>query len=285
MKAILDPLIFWLPPNNQINQKYLDDILKNIDFVVSASRRGVQIATSDAVWQRVNRELVLPLKHHIEARHLFPRLQALHSVLTFVEPPLCDGETWGMRSLFTFGNLPDPEVWMTDTARLAAYWIGSNQEFVFLTRLILDRNLILHSSGNCAILEKTHWKVYISNAAGVVGNVGITCISSLRNLDVPWTTRYDDRLPDTAPANGLFFVPPTTWEKTTTNAVRTIRAKPAWVDAHGNGWADTSTPGVPHHWDVFLNENTLTARFGDDHVNITCWGTNDRGRVPGAVHH
>lgn len=282
MKAILDPLVFWLPPAGQINQRYIEELLRSIDFVVSVSRRGVQIATTADVWQRINREFVQPLQTHVEARHLFPRLQALRSALTIEEAPLCGGETWGMKSLFTFANLPDPEIWMTAVARLAAYWITSNQEFVFLTRLMVGRNLLRHSTGNCVILEKTHWKVYISGAAG---NVGITCISSLRNFDVPWTTRYDDRLPDTAHADGLSFVPPTTWEKPTTNAVRTIRAKPAWVDAHGNGWSDTSTPGIAHHWDVFLNENTHKAKFGGDHVNITCWGTIDRGRIQGSVHH
>lgn len=286
MKAILDPFVFWLPPNAQINQKYIGDILTSIDFVISVSRhRSVAIATTDAIWKRIIRDLVRPLSNHIAPRLLQPRISALRNILTLVEPPpIVTGETWGMKQLFTFDNLPDSDNWMTPLARLAAYWINNNEEVVFLTRLWEGRNLVKHSAGHCVIWEKTHWKVYIQ-ANAVNGTVGITCISSLRNLDVPWTTRYDDRLPDKAPDEGLPFVPPATWDRPTTHAVRTIRSKPAWVDKMGNGWADTNTPGIAHHWDVFLNHTDLKSKFGDDHVNITCWGTEDRGRIQGSIHH
>lgn len=288
MKAILDPFVFWVPPAAQITENHIDEVFRSIDFVVSISRRGVQIATTKAVWLRINTEFLKPLSLRAKAKDLAPRIRTLQKVVNVVEPPVCNGQTWGVSSLFGFPNVPNSDLWSTDIASLATHWIDNDidvdQQFFFLTRLFEGRNISRKSSGNSSIFEKTLWRVHIQSGT-TTNKREILCLSSLRNLDVRWTIRYDDRLPDTAPFDGLSFTPADTWDQLSTVVVRTIRSKPAWVDAHGNGWSDTSTPGVAHHWDVFLNENTHITKFGDTHVNITCWGTSDRGRAPGAIHH
>jgi hypothetical protein len=288
LKAILDPFVFWLPPAAQRTQTHINDVLRSIDLVVNIGRRGLQVATTKAVWQRIHLEFVKPLSTCVPPKDLTHRIQALQQLVTIIEPPVCNGQTWGVSPLFEFQNIPNSDFWMTDIASLATYWIdndiANDQAFVFLTRLFEGRNLTRRSTGHCVIFEKSLWKVAVQS--GTSGNVReIYCISSLRNLDVEWTIRYDDRLPDTSPAGGLSFAPAATWRLSSTVAVRTIQSKPTWVDAYGNGWSDTSTPGIAHHWDVFLNESSHRAQFGDDHVNITCWGTSDRGRTPGSVHH
>lgn len=288
MKAILDPFVFWIPPVANITQSHIDDVFRSIDFVVSISRRGVQIATTKAVWLRINADFLKPLSSRANLKDFMPRIRALQEIVNVVEPPVCNGQTWGVSSLFAFQNVPNADFWMTDIASLATHWIdndiGNNQEIVFLTRLLEGRNIRRHNSGCCAIFEKTGWKVHVQS--GTTNNSrDILCFSSIRNHDVRWTVRYDDKLPDTAPGDGLPFIPPVTWEDATTKAIRTIRAKPAWVDAFGNGWADTSTPGAAHHWDVFLNEPAHITKFGGNHVNITHWGSGDRGRAAGSVHH
>lgn len=283
LKAILDPLVFFIPPTP--TKDSLADLLKAMDFVISALQHGLHVSVTKAVWQRINREFFQPAAYVLGSRHLATRMQILNSKLNFTAPPQGQGQTWGIKTLYTFANLPDSSFWLAEVANIAVHWINQGEEFVFLTRLSVGRNVKEHRLENCVIWEKTHWQIFVKSSVKNLAEVAIPCITSLRNLSVTWTQRYDDRLPDTAPTSGLAFVPALDWRKPSVCVVTTIQSKPTWEDAQKNGWSDTNTPGTGHHWDVFLRNNTLKKKFKDAHVNIKSWGTDDRGRVPGQVHH
>jgi hypothetical protein len=283
LKAILDPYIFWLPVAP--TEKSIKDLLKSIDFVISAVRQGITVSVTKSVWLRINQDFIRFAATQMPSHQLTTRVQVLSRTLTFTEAPPAQGETWGIKSQYVFAGFADPNFWLSELAKVAMFWIAEEEEFVFLTRLLVGRNVREHQTANCVIWEKTHWEIFVRSSEGNATAVGIPCITSLRNLSVQWTQRYDDYLPDTAPANGLAFRPVPDWKKPSTTVVRTIQAKPTWVDIEGNGWSDTNTPGDAHHWDVFLDPAPLVKKFGSAHVNIKSWGTDDRGRVPGEVHH
>lgn len=283
LKAILDPYIFWLPAVP--TEKSIKDLLASIDFVISAVRQGLTVSVTKSVWLRINQEFIRFAATQMASHHLTTRVQILTRSLTFTEAPPVQGETWGIKSLYAFADFPDPTFWLSELAKVAVYWIAEEEEFIFLTRLLVGRNVREHRTANCVIWEKTHWQIFVKSSAKNAASVGIPCITSLRNLSVQWTQRYDDRLPDTAPGGGLAFVPVPDWKKASVSVVRTIQSKPTWEDFEKNGWSDTNTPGTAHHWDVFLHPAPLIQKFGGVHVNIKSWGSDDRGRVPGEVHH
>jgi hypothetical protein len=283
LKAILDPYIFWLPAIP--TERSIKDLLASMDFVISAVRSGVTVSVTKAVWQRINQEFIRFAATKMPSHNLATRVKILTQTLTFTEAPPVQGETWGIKSQYTFADLPDPAFWLSELAKIAVHWSTEEEEFIFLTRLLIGRNVREHQTANCVIWEKTHWQIFVKSRTENAVSVAIPCVTSLRNLSVTWTQRYDDRLPDTAPTSGLAFVPVPDWRKASVSVIRTIQSKPTWEDLAGNGWSDTNTPGTAHHWDVFLHTASMVKKFGGVHVNIKSWGSDDRGRVPGDVHH
>lgn len=285
MKIILDPLIFWLPDPIHNLEKEIKIVLENIDNTTKIIRSNHQITTNKSLWSRINKTLMPRLAQHINARELQPRIQYIKENLIIITSPEKNTETWGVRNLFTPANLPDPDSWMTDLARIASHWIHTGEEFALMTRLIEGRNTLIHTGAqHCKIVEKTIWEVYLKHEEEVNPQT-IPCISHVRNLEVAWTRRYDNYLPDSAPPDGLAFTPIANWNDPKTSIIRTIKSKPTWIDLQGNGWSDPNTPGEPHHWDVFLQNLGLRHKFKNSYVNITRFGTNDRNRVQGQVHH
>lgn len=284
MRIIIDPFFFWTDPSQKITPVAQKSILDSFDLLIRLNKAGYQICATLPLWTRINTELMRRLAHSIPSHALQPRIHALNGILQIVAPPPQVGQTWGIKTLFTFLNFPDPQFWMGEVAAIAGAWINSGIDFQLAMKLIEGRNLKRQSVHHCIIWEKTHWNIYIQQNGQALA-APIPCVSSMRNIEVPWTRRYDDYLPDTADAAGLAFVPKQNWDDVKTKVIKTVESKPTWVDINDNGWSDTNTPGQGHHWDVYLTLTHLRTKFRSNYVNITKWGTNDRKKQPGSIHH
>jgi hypothetical protein len=154
-----------------------------------------------------------------------------------------------------------------------------DQPVALATRLFHGRNMTVHAVGRTTLVEKTRWRL-ILHVPGRPPRF-VPCVRSRRNLDTPWTTRFDDLLPDT----GHYpFCPPARWWRRDVPAHRTCRSKPCWVDVFGNGWGQPGAGGNLH-WDVFLEDPAMAEAVGLDAINVVAWGTPEPGKTPGEIHH
>ena len=175
------------------------------------------------------------------------------------------------------------EFWANSLADSAVSLLARREPVAIFTGLEPGRNCIVHRNDHSTVVEKTRWALYFVSV-GLNGATGVSCVSSLRNLSVPWTTRFDDALPDTASAGGFRFSPPTNWVRRAAISVRAMNGKMAWIDFGGNGWVPPNTPGAAYHWDVhFLNP--ADSPNGLNPCNIVKWGGPADEGVPGGVHH
>lgn len=284
MNLIIDPLLFWLPENP--TDEDVKSALAFVDETISISREGYSLICSDPLWSKIITHNYRKLSNFTRSHVLHSMLRELQSRVRMVQWQVQKTETEGIRDLIHFANVPDQVSWMTDVSQIVAYSVNKEEEYYLMTRLFLGRNLKMRPSmQHCCILEKTHWQVFLSLDIGNgMQEYSISCISSLRNLLVPWTMRHDDLLPDTAPNNGLAFVPNARWTDRMVKVIETANSKICWIDGSGNAWSDTNTPGDAYHWDVFPSPKGPAAKFGK-HVNITRHGTDDRNRAPGQIHH
>lgn len=284
MNLIIDPLLFWLPDN--ANQQDVDSALAFVDQTILIGRNGYSLVSSDPLWKKIVTQNYRKLSNFVRSPELLARLRELERHVRMVDWVAQSTDTAGIRELINFGNVMDPVEWMTAVTQVIAHSINAGESCCLLARLMLGRNLFEHRSmDHCRLYEKTHWKVYLKlQDRGAQSEHAITCISSLRNLLVPWTVRHDDELPDTSPRSGLAFIPKQNWADASVSVIRTVNSKTCWIDAAGNAWADTNTPGHAYHWDVFPSSKAEIDRLGN-HVNITRYGAIDRGRAPGEVHH
>ena len=284
MNVILDPLLFWLPDNPTAND--IASALTFVDETLVVGRSGYQLVCSQRLWAKIVTVNYRKLSEFVRSHELHARLRELERRLRMVQWAVQDTETEGIRELINFAGYPDAVEWMTAVAQVVAHSINVDEDFCLMSRLLQGRNVTPRSSmQHCVIYEKTHWEVYISlTNANVKREHKVKCIGTLRNLLVPWTARHDDDLPDTAPNAGLAFVPKADWDNRAVDVIRTVNSKVCWIDESANAWSDTNTPGRAYHWDVFPSAKALIERLGN-HVNITRYGTNDRDRVPGEIHH
>jgi hypothetical protein len=183
---------------------------------------------------------------------------------------------WGVKPLFDWHRL-DPS-WIKVMEQLLVGCAQLDDETILISRLFAGRNLQMHAVAQCTLFEKTRWRIYL-HVPGRPPRV-VPCIRNPRNLAVPWTARFDEKLPE----KGRFpFCPPPKWWRRGTIACGTHTAKPAWIDVHGSGWAQPSTGG-DYHWDVFIRDPNLIEAVGLDTINVVAWG-NREGKVPADLDH
>lgn len=282
MKVLIDPLLLAVSPTLVIPEDEKLELLNRVAFLVALTKRGHQLVTTTPIWRRMETEVLSETRKRIEHHRLNPGLSLLRRALVLTAPLSVGGQTWGIAPLFN--NYPDAEGWMTAFAQIAAQWIHDGEEVVFAMRSQLGRNLKLHQVDHSKLFEKILWRVYVKTDP-VLPPFSIECISTLRNLDVRWTRRHDDFLPDTAPSGGMEFNPHPNWESDGHQAIKTMQGKPAWIDSGGNGWSDPNTPDTSYHWDVHLNARKQIKVFAITPINITKFGMTDNDTIGGGVHH
>jgi hypothetical protein len=246
---------------------------------------GVRIPRMREYWHRLWDEFGKPFE-----RSLTPQgqkvVQALRNgAMPEGNIPLFDEATMVWRSGFDemFGQRPgDWQECMSRTIARAA-WTG--EDVVLLTRRIPDRNARQHSAADVTLDEVTRWMLYVQ-CKGQHEPRRVRCVHHRRNLTVPWTIRFDWRLPATWDRAKYPFCPSDRWWKRSTTAWRTVESKPAWVDAQGNGWTRPNiNRGSGGHWDVFIQDAHLAGRIGLNQVNITEYSEQPQGRSAGSIHH
>lgn len=281
--AVLDPALFLTSqPTGPIPDAEEKALARIIDDVVRTCRaQRAVIPAPDWYWKDLQRELMGPLYPRLRD----PRLKVgLDELRRYARPMSLPGrpergktKMWHVRPLF-------------DWRRLSAKWLGVMEDMllgcaqrdentVLVTRLFEGRNMRLHAVQKCTLTEKTRWRIYVHVPGRPPRH--IPCVRNPRNLTAPWTARLDEKLPD----SGRFpFCPPKHWWRQRTEVCRTFESKPAWIDGFGNGWIQPATGG-DNHWDVFLDDVHLREAVGLNQINVVAWGTAEKGKVPGELHH
>lgn len=277
--AILDPALLWRAPG------------EHVDALEQAMRLALQICVRiDArvpMLEEYWRDLWLELGAPLERASLPAQRRAIQEVRKLGKPaddfpPLRTptGRVYGLRQLFTIGGTPDP--WCERMTNALARATATGARVVLLARRIVGRDLVLHSAGHSQLLESRRWVLQLHLQGRPPAQV--SCLHHPRNWDLPWTTRFDWRLPAVQDGATHPFCPPQHWWKASTSAVSTMESRTVWLDAHGRGWARPNTPGSGHHWDVYLREPALVDRVGLSQLNIIEFGDPSEGRA-GHLHH
>lgn len=193
------------------------------------------------------------------------------------------GKIWGVPLMADWVKFGRP--WRTELERvLAASVHTATQEqvpVVFLCHRIEGRNARDQSSEDVELLEVLRWR--LTAALRGAPTMTVPCVGKRRHLDVPWTRRMDDRLPDRHGPGRHPYCPPRRWMNSQTKVWATHQSRPCWLDAHGQWWARPGTGGG-YHWDVYLNANEAT-RIGLSQINVTQYGASAGQGEPGDLHH
>lgn len=284
MKLILDPIVFCFDPGSDKKAQFaaVKVALDQINLVIKGY--GARVTLGYDEWKNFRKEYIAPFLLFFNDPTLRAAWLTIEKTFIPAQDPLVPQITgWGTSQLFGMSLLGrDP--WANVIAKAAVSWILKGERVVFFCKLVLGRNLEHHGAGHAILGVKTRWTLYFA-AEGTPGATAVDCISSVRNMQVPWTIRYDDRLPARAPNGGLAFEPAPGWRKGKQVVFGTGSSKATWFDTYGNAWAKPSPPNQAHHWDVYLNDLATKKRFPVNPINITCWNTEDRGRSEGQIHH
>lgn len=284
MIAVIDPALFFTSAESvPLSRAEAESIAERLeDALRLCAHCNARIPGDKFYWNRLHLDLIQPLCKRAPKES--PRLpQALDRLRGFVQelalaPIPATGQTrmWGLRKLFAWDAQYQP--WLRIMEQVLVGAVQSGEEVLFIIRLLEGRNCIRHRLEQLVLEEKTCWRIH----ANVPGKnpAKIPCVRNLRNRQVVWTTRMDEGLPDSGPYP---YCPPRSWWRGPTEVCRTVERRPAWLDIFGNGWAQPLTGGS-YHWDVFIDKG-LEDEIGVAHLNISAWGSTDRGKKPGEIHH
>ena len=282
MITILNPaLLLTASPQGPLlptEEKVLSDVVDNVARVCRANPAGIPAV--DWYWRKLQMELVRPLRQRTTEPRLRQGLDALQQharqVTLAGTPTAGTTRLWGVAGLFRWSRLPAE--WFEIMERLLIGCAQLGEPIILVTRLFQGRNMAFHAIQRSVLTEKTRWRLYLHVPGQAPRHV--PCVRNPRNLAVPWTTRFDEKLPE----GGHFpFCPPEFWWRRNVKAHGTVVSKPAWVDGYGGGWSQPTTGG-DHHWDVFLQDPKLEEAVGINPINVVAWG-NTEGKIPGDIHH
>lgn len=240
-----------------------------------------KVVSTRHLWQKLQSLYIAPVVAAFNEPAVRTPLQLLRNRLRVVVPNADRRlDAWGFEQML---SRDDGQDWPSGYASIAAELHAADESVVLFTRYLEGRNVRTHSTGHSILVEKTRWRMHIG-APSLNGITSVPCVASLRNIEVPWTTRFDDRLPDTAPPDGFAFQPPSKWYRGYVKPFRAHQSKHAWTDAVGNGWSDPNTPGTAYHWDVHFVDASGSP-IGISPANIVRWGAPGAEGVAGGVHH
>jgi len=282
MLAVLDPWLLHFDDALPLAPLPYDALA---DVVAMLWQKRLTIPKERSYWPQLEREFLRRLSARMSGDHRYPKLLDRLADLA-VDVPLAAparARLGGFDRLFA----PLGQDWRRrmDSVLVRAALTG---ETIVVTRLVPNRNARAHHhDGRLALVEKSCWELR-AEAAGALHR--IACVCNSRNLTVPFTRRYDDRLPAAADAAAFPFCPPENWSAPDRTAWRTHESRPAWADAQGHFWAEPAaqqTTGTSHHWDVYLS-GAAREEYGVDYLNIARWrpaSATDGQAPPGALHH
>ena len=280
MLVIVDPAIFLLEGTGPLTLPVETLLAHRVDEVNRICRRlSGTIPNFDWYWGRLQRELIRPLLPRLRIPHCKAAFDNMRRFANQVElSPVKSAKLWGVRAHFDWQKL---QGWLEPMERIIS-GCAVTDETKLIVRLIPSRNLIIHAAAACTLHEKTRWRMYV-HARGYPP-AQIDCVQRERNLDVPWTIRYDERLPSDFDGARYPFCPPQKWWKRDVQPQRTHASKPAWIDSRGNAWARPNTKNG-YHWDVYLMAPRLVDQIGLSQLNIVQFGAPVEEGLCGHIHH
>ncbi len=279
MIGLIDPALLLPRAANAL------PVEEDVDWIIGTCRAfHIEIPALQEYWPEIWLRLGMGLESTLtpQAKRALQALRRLGTTPPHAVPPLA-ADVWrrGFRQLFGIGTFATN--WEDTMARAAARAISLNDEVVLFTRRIPGRNLRTHTVQHCSLHENTRWVLHVQVAG--IGARRIKCVYHRRNISEPWTVRFDWRLPSAADGARYPFCPPQFWWKGHIAAVRTVLGKPAWVDAHNNGWCRPNTPGNGYHWDVFLRNLAHRGAVGVTQINVVEFGAPAAEGAAGTLHH
>lgn len=244
----------------------------------------MDISPLDSFWENMELRLLMPLLSKYMAvgaisrpisiiRKKLRKVQSLRtsrvSVWSFTDLFSCLGPGWTDLAVCSVTNL------------LA---IGEAAPYIVVSK-VLGRNHLLHGNPPGGLEEKTIWNLRIIREGRFER---MNCVANVRNIKVPWTCRYDDRLPAQEDSSSFPFCAPDNWFRLNPNpngrAVRT-GAHPGSEDMANRIWTRPSGHQGLEHWDVQipLRDRRLT---GSNYLNITIgWPIHQNSKPPGTIDH
>lgn len=200
-----------------------------------------------------------------------------------LSPTVLLGKMWGVALMADW--LPLGRTWRAqlESVLAAAVQTAARESLplLFLCNRINGRNVRDRSSKEVELMEVLRWRL----SASIRGAPPTTvpCVGKRRHVEVPWTRRMDDRLPDLHGPGRHPYCPLPDWMNSQTKVWGTHQSRPCWLDAQRQWWARPATGGG-YHWDVYLNSDETT-RLGLPQVNITQHGAPADQGEPGDLHH
>lgn len=286
MIVVLDPAYFSRRGHDREDEQALrGEIRAMITFMKVCKARLIAV---DDYWRPLWSELIQPLTRRCPRLSLDLAELRKRAISSPLDPSVAvaDGRVWGFVPMFDRPDLDLSNVWADRmaTSIIRLHLSHPSEPIVLFTRPVEGRNLRRHRAGNSTIDEPTRWRLYIQPRTA--RPVAVPCVVDRRQIDVPWTARFDRRLPGTADGARYPFCPPAAWWKRSTQAVRTHTGKPAFIDACGCGWARPNIPGgAGYHWDVYLSDRSRADAIGLDQINVVAHGGPATEGTAGDLHH
>jgi hypothetical protein len=279
--GLLDPTLFLARGE--------PEVVSDLEVVLRACREhNIELTPLHEYWPALWNELGSTLE-----RQLSPQakrtLQAVRNAAPSSDAHVAAlsanaGVAWrrGFTVLFGGPHLQPPWTYRMALAVIRA--VSCGQPVVMFCRRVHGRNLVIHAAGNSTLHENTRWVLHVQPSG--VGPRQVLCVHHPRNLRERWTSRFDWRLPTASDRARYAFCVPDEWWKGSTVAFRTVSSKPAWIDAHGNGWARPNiNGGAGYHWDVFIQNAHAKQAIGVDQINVVEFGAPSTEGRPGHLHH
>lgn len=280
---IVDPYLFNRDAANGESEgqqvKRLIHQLKSIELI--RQRMNWEVVVESNLWKVIEHQLISKLPTPAGDPTLRTAITTFRRHLSKkVSSAKVSGRAWGVKTLFHGMVSNEDKLFSQFVVESAAIARSMSNTVSIFVEQRPGRNLKKIGTPQSWLYEKTHWQLYasISGAAPF----SIPCVTCLRNVNIPWTARVDQNLPDT----GTYcYRPPLNWESGKVDCIATLISKKVWLDISGNGWARPSTGGEPEHWDVYVEDNQLLKRVKLNQINITRHGARNSKNTPGEIHH
>lgn len=280
---IVDPYLFNRDAaNGETEGQQVERLIRQLKSIEAIRQRmRWEIVVEATLWQEIETRLI----SRLPTPDGNPTLRA--AVTNFrrnlskkVLRAKLSGRAWGVKTLFQGIVSDEDELFARFVVESAAIARTLSDTVSIFVEQRFGRNAKKSGTPQSWLCEKTHWRLY----ASVSGSApfAIPCITCLRNIEVPWTTRVDLGLPDTG---GYRYEPLPNWESGKVNCIATMKSKTVWLDVAGNGWARPSTNGEPEHWDVYVEDAQLLKKVKLDQINVTRHGVRSPKNIPGEIHH
>lgn len=280
---IVDPYLFNRDAvNGETEGQQVERLIRQLKSIEAIRQRTRwEVVVEDDLWQKIESRIISKLPTPVGDPTLRAAITNFRRNLSKkASREKISGRAWGVKTLFQGLVSDEDQLFARFVVESAAIARTMSDTVSIFVEQRFGRNARKSGTPESWLCEKTHWRLY----ASVSGSApfAIPCITCLRNIDIPWTTRVDINLPNTG---SYRYEPIRNWESGKVDCIATLKSKRVWLDINGNGWARPSTDGDPEHWDVYVEDARLLKKVNLDQINITRHGVRSLKNIPGEIHH